>query len=382
MGRIIVADPKKSTSPKDTTTFKEAPFLALKGFLMGSADIVPGVSGGTMALIVGIYERLLNAIKSVNGRFLKLFFSLKWKEAFQEMHIFFLVTLFAGIFSALAFFTKVVPLQVYMFTHPEIVYGLFFGLIVGSIYILIKTLKRFSKIEFLMLLIGIAFGIWIVSLVPTDTPEHPAFVFLSGSIAICAMILPGISGSYLLLIMRKYDYLLSQIGKLGGVETVDGLIGLLPFILGAIVGLAAFSRFLSWLLSKYHSQTIAVLIGFLIGSLYVIWPYQHREFVEQVRETEVVYMTDPRAQELMENPQSTNLPEYERIGKIRNAESNFDEMKQVEIETVKNKLIKSEPYIPGWIGAKKADHPNVWGGVAGIIVGMIMVGGLERLRDK
>ncbi|MEX2604505.1 MAG: DUF368 domain-containing protein [Gracilimonas sp.] len=373
---------KKSISPKDTTTFKEAPFLALKGFLMGSADIVPGVSGGTMALIVGIYERLLNAIKSVNSTFLKSFFTFKWKQAFTEVHILFLVVLFSGIFAALAFFTKVVPLQIYMFTHPEIVYGLFFGLIVGSIYILIKALERFSKIEMGMLVLGIAFGIWIVSLVPAETPEHPAFVFLSGCIAICAMILPGISGSYLLLIMRKYDYLLSQIGMIGGVETVDGIMGLLPFILGAIVGLAAFSRFLSWLLSKYHPQTIAVLIGFLIGSLYVIWPYQHREFVEQVRETEVLYMTDEKVQKLMENPPNTNLPEYERIGETFNAESTFDEMKQVEVETVKNKMIKSKPFIPGWLGSKPGDDPNVWGGVLGMLIGIIMVGGLDRLREK
>ncbi|MBO6587293.1 MAG: DUF368 domain-containing protein [Gracilimonas sp.] len=383
MGWLVVTEPEQtSTPPKDTTTFKEAPFLALKGFLMGSADIVPGVSGGTMALIVGIYERLLNAIKSVNGNFIKLFFTLKWKAAFKEIHIFFLAFLFLGIFSALAFFTKVVPLQVYMFTHPEIVYGLFFGLIVGSIYILIKALERFTKTELLMLVLGMAFGIWIVSLVPADTPEHPAFVFLSGSIAICAMILPGISGSYLLLIMRKYDYLLSEIGKLGGVETVDGLIGLLPFVLGAVVGLAAFSRFLSWLLSKYHSQTIAVLIGFLIGSLYVIWPYQHRDFVQRAEVTQVEYMNHPKVQELMENPPNTNLPEYERIGEIRNADSTFEEMKQVEIETVKNKLIKSEPFIPGWLGAKPGDDPNVWGGIIGMLVGVILVGGLDRLRDK
>ncbi len=369
-------------SPRDTTTLKEAPFLALKGFLMGSADIVPGVSGGTMALIVGIYERLLNAIKSVNGQFLKAFFSFKWKKAFSEIHLFFLGTLFFGIFAALGFFTKVVPLQVYMFTHPEIVYGLFFGLIIGSIYILIKALERFSKTEALMLVLGMAFGIWIVSLVPTDTPEHPAFVFLSGSIAICAMILPGISGSYLLLIMRKYDHLLANIGKLGGVETVDGLLGLLPFVLGAVAGLVVFSRFLSWLLARYHAQTLAVLIGFLIGSLYVIWPYQHREYVQQVREVRVENYTDPEVQELLKNPPKTNLPEFERIGTIQNEASLFDEMKKAEIETVKNKLIKSEPFVPGWIGAKPTDQPNVWGGVLGILAGIIMVGGLERLREK
>jgi len=373
---------KKTGQPKDTTDLKEVPYLAMKGFLMGSADIVPGVSGGTMALIVGIYERLLNAIKSVNGRFIKLFFTFKWKEAFSEIHLLFLVFLFTGIFAALGFFTKVVPLQIYMFTHPEIVFGLFFGLILGSIYILIKALERFSKAELAALVAGVAFGIWIVSLVPADTPEHPAFVFLSGSIAICAMILPGISGSYLLLIMRKYDYLLSQIGKLGGVETVDGLIGLLPFMLGAVVGLALFSRFLSWLLSKYHPQTIAVLIGFLIGSLYVIWPYQHREYVQKVSVSEVVYMDDPKVQALRNEPPNTNLPEYQRLGEVKNANSTFDEMKQVEIEIVKNKMIKSEPYIPGWLGSQDGDNPNTWGGVIGILVGILMVGGLERLRDK
>lgn len=378
---MSVSEPKK-TSPKDTTTFKEAPFLALKGFLMGSADIVPGVSGGTMALIVGIYERLLDAIKSVNSSFLKSFFSLKWKSAFEEVHIKFLIVLFAGIFSALAFFTKVVPLQVYMFTHPEIVYGLFFGLILGSIYILIKALERFSKLEMLMVLLGVAFGVWVVSLVPADTPEHPAFVFLSGSIAICAMILPGISGSYLLLIMRKYDYLLSQIGMLGGGETVEGLLGLLPFVLGAIVGLAAFSRFLSWLLGKFHSQTIAVLIGFLIGSLVVIWPFQHRQFVEQVREVETLAPSNPKVQELINSEPNPNLPEYERIADIVYAKTGDGSIVEVKVETVKNKLIKSEPYVPGWIGEKQDDDPNVWGGVAGILVGIILVGGLERLRKK
>lgn len=368
---------EKLPSPKDTTTFKEAPFLALKGFLMGSADIVPGVSGGTMALIVGIYERLLDAIRSVNGKFLKSFFTLKWKEAFAEVHLLFLVVLFTGIFAALAFFTKVVPLQIYMFSHPEIVFGLFFGLILGSIYILVKTLGRFRKQEMGTLLLGALFGFWIVSLVPADTPEHPAFVFLSGSIAICAMILPGISGSYLLLIMRKYDYLLSQIGLIGGVETKEGIIGLIPFLLGAIVGLALFSRFLSWLLKKYHSQTIALLIGFLIGSLYVIWPFQHREFVEQVRDTELLYENDERVQELQENPPQENLPEFERLGEMYSAE---DGRNQVEVEIVKKKMLKSEPYIPGWIGSESGDDPNVWGGIIGMFIGVIMVGGLDRLR--
>lgn len=366
---------------KDKTTLKEGPLLWIKGFLMGSADIVPGVSGGTMALILGIYERLLDAIKSVNGPFLKYLISFKWVSAFKELHVKFLIFLFAGIFTALAFFTKVVPLQVYMFTHPEIVFGLFFGLILGSIYILYKSLTEISWQEIVMSIVGIAIGLWIVNLVPADTPENAAFVFLSGMISICAMILPGISGSYLLLIMRKYDYLLSNIGMIGGAETMDGIIGLLPFMLGAVVGLAAFSRFLSWLLGKYHSQTISVLIGFLIGSLFVIWPFQNREYIEQVRDVEELAYESERVQNLMEEEVNTNLPEYERLGEIINSDSAFDEFKKVKVETVKRKMIKSTPFLPG-ISEDADANPNVWGGISGIFIGMIMVGSLDLLRKK
>ncbi len=348
---------------------------------MGSADIVPGVSGGTMALILGIYERLLNAIKSVNGIFLKTFFSFKWKAAFKELHIGFLVVLFAGIFAALAFFTKIVPLQVYMFTHPEIVFGLFFGLILGSIYILYKTLNEISWQEIVMSVLGVGFGLWVVSLVPADTPEHPAFVFLSGMIAICAMILPGISGSYLLLIMRKYDYLLSSIGKIGGAETIEGIIVLIPFMLGAVVGLVAFSRLLSWLLGKYHSQTISVLIGFLIGSLFVIWPFQNREFVEQVRELEELAYNDKQVQELLNSEANEHLPEYKRIGRVVNPDASFDEFKRVEVETVKKKMIKSRPFIPG-VSKEELPNTNVAGGIIGMFVGVVLVGGLDILRRK
>ncbi|MEP1151720.1 MAG: DUF368 domain-containing protein [Balneola sp.] len=366
-------------SNKDVTSFKEAPFLVIKGFLMGSADIVPGVSGGTMALILGIYERLLNAIKSVNGTFLKSFFTLKWKDALTELHIKFLIFLFLGIFSALAFFTKVVPLQIYMFTHPEIVFGLFFGLILGSIYILYKTLKRIGWQEILMSIVGVGIGLWIVTLVPADTPENPAFVFLSGMIAICAMILPGISGSYLLLIMRKYDYLLTNIGMIGGAETMEGIIGLVPFMLGAVVGLAAFSRFLSWLLGKYHSQTISILIGFLIGSLFVIWPYQNRDYVEQVREVEELAYNSERVQNLIGVEVNTNLPEYERLGEI--AESNEEGIVTIEVETVKRKMIKSHPFVPR-VSEDADPATNVWGGIIGMIIGLVLVSGLDLLRKK
>ncbi|MCR9132491.1 MAG: DUF368 domain-containing protein [bacterium] len=357
----------------DKTTIKEAPILTIKGFLMGSADIVPGVSGGTMALILDIYERLLNAIKSVDVKFVKSLFRFNLKEAFGELHWLFLVALFTGIFSAAVFFTKVVPLQIYMFTHPEIVYGLFFGLIVGSIYILIKEQSQFRWQEGLFLLAGLGIGLWIVNLVPTDTPDHPAFVFLTGVISISAMILPGISGSYLLLIMRKYEYILTNISLIWGSDPITGIINIAPFTLGTIVGIATFSRFLSWLLGKFHSQTIAVLIGFMIGSLFVIWPYQHREYVEQVRETEIMAPDAQVVVDLRANP-NENLPEFNRLGE--------NTPEGIEVLTIKKKLIRTEPYIPGSIGSRADDAPNVWGGVIGMIIGVVMVGGLDRLREK
>jgi len=277
---------QKTGLPRDKTTLKEAPLLTIKGFIMGSADIVPGVSGGTMALILDVYERLLNAIKSVDAKFLKSLVKLDLKSAFAELHWFFLAALFAGILSAGVFFTTVIPLQVYMFTHPEIIYGLFFGLIVGSIYVLIKEQSKFRWIEVVSLFGGLGIGFWIVTLVPTDTPDHPLFVFLTGVISISAMILPGISGSYLLLIMRKYDYILTNISLIWTGDPMTGIINIAPFSLGTLVGIAAFSRFLSWLLARFHYQTNSVLIGFMIGSISDNWPLQTRVNVEKVRETE------------------------------------------------------------------------------------------------
>ncbi len=358
---------------QDKTTVKETPILAIKGFLMGSADVVPGVSGGTMALILDVYERLLHAIKSVNATFIKSMLTFKWKDAVHELHWLFLIPLFAGILSAGAFFTTIVPLHIYMFTHPEIIYGLFFGLILGSIYVLIKEQSQFRLLEVLFLFGGLSFGLWVVTLVPSDTPDHPVFVFLTGVIAISAMILPGISGSYLLLIMRKYEYILSNINLMLTEDPIQGFLNIIPFTLGSLVGIAAFSRVLSWLLSRFHSQTIAVLIGFMVGSLFVIWPYQHRDYIEQVRGTEMVSITDDRVLELKENP-NENLPEFNRLGETTS--------EGIEVLTIKKKLIKSTPYIPGSVGSTENDTPNVWGGIIGMIVGVFFVGGLDKLRAK
>ena len=259
---------------KDVTTTKEIPSLFVKGFMMGSADVVPGVSGGTMALILGIYQRLIDAIKSVDTNTLKSLLSLKISDVFKQIHWFFLVVLLSGILSAIMFVTRVIKLPELMFTNPEPVYGLFFGLIVGSVWYVLKGLGKLTVGNVLWIIVGTAIGFRVVTLVPTDTPEAMWFVFLSGSLAITAMILPGISGSFILLILRKYDYILMQFSKLGGPETMDALWVLVPFGLGLVIGIMMFSRVLSWLLHHYYAITLCVLVGFMIGSLYVIWPFK------------------------------------------------------------------------------------------------------------
>jgi len=251
----------------DQTTFTEIPSLLAKGFLMGSADVVPGVSGGTMALITGIYERLINAIKSADTHVLRAALRLQIGEVFARVHWFFLLVLLSGVFTAILFFTRVIGLPELMFAHPEPVYGLFFGLIAGSVWLIYRDLGSLTVARALWIVLGIAIGLRIVTLVPTDTPENAAFVFMSGALAITAMILPGISGSFILLILRKYDFILLQFGKLGGPETMEALMVLVPFGLGMVTGIMLFSRLLSWLLQRYYVVTICVLIGFMIGSL-------------------------------------------------------------------------------------------------------------------
>lgn len=369
------------SSDRDCTSLKDVPWLIAKGFLMGSADIIPGVSGGTMALITGIYDRLINAIRSFDGHALASAFRFRMSELFTRIHWKFLVVLVSGIACAIVFFTRVVPLQVYMFTHPELIYGLFFGLIAGSVVLLLFEIESGAAKpgNILALLLGVFLGFWVVTLVPTNTPETFWYVFLSGSIAICAMILPGISGAYILLIFQKYDYILGELGRLGGVATADAVINLVPFVLGAVTGLVLFSRLLSWLLKNFHTPTLMVLIGFLIGSLYVIWPWQDREFREVVKSTEVLPVTDPLVQELMENPPDKNRPAYKRIGKVLTPDAAFDEFKRVEVEEVSRKMVRSEPYFPAGSSAAGRE-PGLAEGTGGMAGGLLLIGLISVLR--
>jgi len=372
---------KKGNENRDKTDWKESPYLIIKGFLMGSADIVPGVSGGTLALITGIYHRLIFAIKSVDSKVAKHLLTLRFNKVFEHFHWKFLLLLFTGIILAIIFFTRIVPLQVYMFTHPELVYGLFFGLILGSVFLLIAELDKENRnIKALLpLLIGSAIGFWVVTLVPAETPETFWYVFISGAVAICAMILPGISGSYILLIFRKYDYVLSQLGAIGSAETGQALINILPFVIGAATGLILFSRALSWLLNRYYSITLLILIGFLIGSLYVIWPYQDREYEETVRSTEMLPTDHRLITELKEREGVPNQPEYQRLGEEIEVENGE---RMIEVESVSRKLISSKPYFPTKENYESEREVNLNQGMVGIGLGFLLIVGIAFLRKR
>jgi putative membrane protein len=252
-----------------------APYTVFSGFCMGTADVVPGVSGGTMAVALGIYHQLLAAITSADRTALKTLFRFEIKKLFSLVHWRFLAALLTGLLLGVGVMVKVVKLPSMVVSsspHRPLVYAVFFGMVLSSAVVLGRHIGQWSAMRGGALVVGAGVGFAVVNLVPVATPEHPLFIFLCGSIAICAMLLPGISGSFILLIMGKYAYILSAVGKLD-------LLVVLPFVLGCLVGLLSFSRLLKWLLDRWHDTVLASLIGLLIGSLWRIWPYQELQEV-------------------------------------------------------------------------------------------------------
>jgi len=232
---------------------------------MGAADVVPGVSGGTMALILGIYETLINAIRSFNLNFLKLVASMKLKEAALSASLPFLLPLILGILSAILSLAK--TLSWLLDNHPVIVWSFFFGLVLSSIFTVGRTIREWKISCISATGLGAVSSFFLFGLIPLITPDAPWFIFFSGFIAICAMILPGISGAYILVLLGKYHYIL---------EAVNNRDFLTIFILlgGALIGILSFVRIIGWFLRKYHDITMAVLIGLMIGSLRRIWPWK------------------------------------------------------------------------------------------------------------
>lgn len=239
--------------------------LFFSGFMMGSADTVPGVSGGTIAFLLGIYEQLIYSIKTVSGKVLRLALQLKIKEAWAAIPFGFLVPLFVGIMTAI--FALSNGISYLLKNQPSFLWSFFFGLVLASVWVVRKRVVTWNRHDYLGLVVMTIIAYIIVGAVPAETPNTLLAFFLSGAVAICAMILPGISGSFLLVIMGKYEQVLSAVAD-------RNLLILGVFMAGAVIGLALFSRLLSWLFAKHHDIVVSMLIGFMIGSLRKVWPWK------------------------------------------------------------------------------------------------------------
>ena len=247
-------------------SLKDYIIISLKGMAMGAADVVPGVSGGTIAFISGIYEELLNSISSFN---LSLFSVLKnegFMKVWKMVNGRFLLALFIGICISVLSLAKLI--ENLLENHPILIWSFFFGLVLASIIYIAKQIKIWNIKCYLYLIFGLIFAYYITTLNPVVTQNSsPWFLFLAGMIAICAMILPGISGSFILVLLGAYKPILNAI------NTKD-FFSIIIFMAGAIIGLLTFSRVLKWLFSKYKNYTLSLLIGFITGSLNKIWPWK------------------------------------------------------------------------------------------------------------
>ncbi|WOD42621.1 DUF368 domain-containing protein [Hwangdonia lutea] len=239
--------------------------ISLKGIAMGAADAVPGVSGGTIAFISGIYEELISTISNVNLSLFKTLFSKGIKAFWQQANGNFLTALLLGIIVSFVSFMR---LAKYLLEHhPILIWSFFFGLIVASIYFVGKQITKWNLAVIVCLIFGAAIAFYITTLPALATNDNPWFLFLAGAIAICAMILPGISGSFILIILGAYKTLSDALHDFDVKKIV-------VFAVGALIGLLSFSRVLKWLFKHYHNITLAILTGFIFGSLNKVWPWK------------------------------------------------------------------------------------------------------------
>lgn len=236
---------------------------------MGAADAIPGVSGGTIAFITGIYDELLMSIRAFDIEAIKLATSFRFRELWTKINGNFLLVLVSGL--AVGVILNLILIDYLLRNHPIAVWSFFFGLILVSAPLILREIKKWDFRAIVMLLIGIALAYMITVLTPTSTPNDLWFIFLCGAIAICAMILPGISGAFILLLLGKYQYVATAVKELD-------IVVIIVFIAGCVTGLLSFVRFLTWILKNYHNATVALLAGFMVGSLNKVWPW--REVVE------------------------------------------------------------------------------------------------------
>ena len=244
---------------------KDYTLITLKGIGMGAADVVPGVSGGTIAFIVGIYDELIETIKSFNLKNARLFFTGHWARFWRNVNGNFLFSLLVGIGISVFSLAKIITWL--LMDYPVLVWAFFFGLVLASTWFVGKDIKEWNWKTVLTFIAGAVIAYYITIATPAETSTHPLFIFLCGAIAICAMILPGISGSFILVLLGKYFYIMEA------VKTLDFTV-LFLFAVGAFIGITGFSHLLSYALRHFRNMTLSTLTGFMLGSLNKVWPWK------------------------------------------------------------------------------------------------------------
>ena len=240
--------------------------LFLKGIAMGVANVIPGVSGGTIALVAGIYEELINALKSIDKKAIKLLLKLDFKSLAQHVNLYFLIAVFGG--SIVSVFSVANLFKFLFANYPLHIWAYFFGLILISIYYIGKTIKNWNQSSIISLVLGITVAILFTFISPASENDNLFFVFFCGIVGITGMILPGLSGSFILILLGNYELLLVN-------SIADFKVAILTvFFIGSVVGVLLFSHVLAWLLKKFKDQTLATLTGFIAGSLVLIWPWK------------------------------------------------------------------------------------------------------------
>lgn len=245
--------------------------LFLKGLAMGAANVIPGVSGGTIAFVTGIYDRLITAISMCNLKALRMLFTGQFRTFSARIDLVFLIVIGLGIAASVFTLAK---LLTYLFEHyPVLLWAFFFGLILASAVLVAKGVRKWGAVNVTLLILGAALAAALAFVKPAAENDSTLYLFLCGIVVICSMILPGLSGSFVLIVMGNYFLLLKLVDELD-------LPGLLPTFAGCVVGVIAFSHALKWLLNRFRDQTVSVLTGFVIGSLVLIWPWKTSTVVQ------------------------------------------------------------------------------------------------------
>ena len=294
-------------------SLKDYLVIGVKGACMGAADVIPGVSGGTIAFIMGIYDEFVGSIAKLDGTTVQLLLKGKLREFWKYINGSFLLAVLAGIGVSVVSLAGL--MQMLLRDFPIQTWAFFFGLIVASSIFILRGISGWKVKDALFLVAGCILGVVVCTLSPTQTPDALWFIFLSGAIAICAMILPGISGSFILLILGKYEYIMSCItGVVSGQDVLSNILILAVFLIGAAVGIVSFSKFLHWLLARWHKETLIVLAGFIIGSLVKVWPWSNTAAIVSSQFPEVAALGEAAehgtlaAQETFEAAVAANAP--------------------------------------------------------------------------